>query len=134
MKDHAFDIIDALHAPIITYSASWADTIPKRIANLIQQARLIALLKGEQMATYPECVVYLYTRSLEAPMDRDWADIYTHVSCLTLESWFGEDHWGKVDAPRKLSEWLTSQLNDLRIRIYDKRRELLKQKMKRKEE
>jgi len=73
-------------------------------------------------------------RSLEAPMDRDWADIYTHVSCSTLESWFGEDHWGKVDAPRKLSEWLSSQLNDLRIRIYNKRRELLKRKIKSKEE
>jgi hypothetical protein len=129
MKDYAFDIIDALHAPIITFSPHWADTIPKRVLNVIQQARLIALLKGEQMASYPECVVYLYTRSLEAPMDNDWSEIYMHISCATLETWFGEKHWEEVKAPRELSGWLSTLLNDLRLRIYERRRQVLKGRM-----
>lgn len=130
MKDYAFDLMDALQAPMITFNQSWADTIPKRILDIIPMARMIALSKCEQQATYPECVAYLYTRSLEAPMDHDWTEIYTHVSCVTLENWFGENHFEQVQAPRQLNDWLLSQLTDLRNHIYSKRRQVLKDRLK----
>lgn len=129
MKDGAFDLIDALHAPILTFSASWADSIPDRLKQIMPLARMAALIKGEEMATYPEIVAYLITRSHEAPMDYEWTDIYTHVSCKVCEQWFQEDHWEAVRAPKELSTWLQGQLDDLRRHIYRKRRERLKKQI-----
>lgn len=129
-ESYVFDITDALSSPILTYSASWADMLPKRLLDIIPMAKMKALMSGEDMATYAECAVYLYTRSLEAPMDSEWVDIYTHVSCQTLSEWFKEDHFETVKAPKKLSEWLESQLNKLRRDIYHKRRELLRKELR----
>ena len=125
-SDYVFDIMDALRAPILTFTELWADTIPQRLLDIVQIARMKALIAGEKSATDPECVIYIYTRTYEAPMDGEWTDIYTHISCKTLEQWFGEDHWKEVKAPTELSEWLRSKLNRLRRHIYDKRREILK--------
>lgn len=130
MKDYAFDIMDALEAPVLTFSHGWSDMVPKRIYDIIPLARMKALMMHEEKATYAECCAYMMTRSLEAPMDYEWTDIYTHVSCTVLQEWFNEDHWDAVKAPRELSQWLTSQLNSLRVHIYEKRRKLLKEKYK----
>jgi hypothetical protein len=128
--DGVFDILDALTAPILTFSQLWADVIPERLLKQVPMARMISLIKGQQSATEIECVIYLYTRTHEAPMDRDWVDIYTHLSCQTLEDYFNEDHWNEISAPRELTEWLQRELNGLRQFIYKKRRELLKQRLK----
>jgi len=121
-----FDLVDALQAPVLTFSMSWADTIPKRLIDILPMARMIALMKGEELATYTEVVIYIYTRTLEAPMDSEWVDIYTYVSCTTLQQYFNEDHWKEVGAPVKLSDWLEFKLRDLRSHIYHKRRDILK--------
>jgi hypothetical protein len=109
-SSYVFDIVDALSAPVLTFSHQWSDTIPKRMLDIVPLARMKALMQGEQLATYTECVIYIYTRTLEAPMDSEWTDIYTHISCKTLEEWFVEDHWKDTEAPRELSEWLCSKL------------------------
>lgn len=128
--DGVFDILDVLTAPILTFSQLWADIIPERLLRQVPMARMISLIKRQQSATDIECVIYLYTRTYEAPMDRDWVDIYTHLSCRTLEDYFNEDHWNDIGAPKELSEWLQHELNGLRQFIYKKRRELLKQRLK----
>lgn len=127
---YVFDLVDALSAPILTFSQLWADVIPERVLNIIPISRMIALRKAEQLATYEECVVYIYTRSLEAPMDSEWTDIYTHITCKTCEDWFQEDHWDVVKAPRELTDWLHSKLNNLRHHIYNKRRDILKKRLR----
>jgi hypothetical protein len=127
---HSFDLLDALQAPVITSSHMWDDSIPERLLKELPAARLIAYKKGEQMATYLECSIYLYTASLEAPMTHDWATITCHVSCKVLEDLFGEDRWQAVDAPKVLDDYRISKLNNLRHMIYTKRRELLKKRMK----
>lgn len=66
-KDIAFDMIDALNAPLLTFSVSWADSIPKRIKDIIPQARLIALMKREPLATYPEIVFIFRQDHLRLP-------------------------------------------------------------------
>ncbi|MDF2190495.1 hypothetical protein [Paraflavitalea sp. CAU 1676] len=129
-KDFVFDIMDAISSPILTFSMLWADLIPNRLFNQVITARMISLMKSEELASYVECSIYLYTRSHESPMDNDWTDIYTHVCCQTLEQWFGEDHWDIVKAPRRLSEWQESKLKRLRQHIYKKRRELMKLKIR----
>lgn len=133
-KNYVFDILDALNAPVLTFSQQWADMIPKRIIDLVPMARMIALMRQERTATYAECVIYIYTRALEAPMDYEWTDIYTHVGCKTLEDWFGENHWQATGAPAKLSEWLLSKLDGLRRDIYNKRRDILKSRIKQEEQ
>lgn len=125
-----FDLVDVLQAPVLTFSMSWADTIPQRLLDILPIARMIALKQNEQLATYAEVAIYIYTRTLEAPMDSEWVDIYTHVSCTTLQQYFNEDHWQEVMAPATLSDWLQSKLRDLRRHIYDKRREILKKQLK----
>lgn len=127
MRDYAFDITDALSAPVLTFSVSW--TIPKRLLEIMPQARMIALIKGEELATYAEVTAYMITRSHEAPLDYEWTDIYTHVSCKVCEEFFNEDHWDEVKAPRELSPWLVAQLKGLRVHLYEKRRKLLKQQI-----
>lgn len=126
IDNYVFDIVDALQGPVLTFSLSWADTIPARLLDIIPTARLKALMEKEHTATYEECVIYIYTRTLEAPMDSEWTDIYTHVACKTLHHWFSEDHWNEVNAPTELNDWLTSKLNGLRRHIYENRREMFK--------
>ncbi|SIO53888.1 hypothetical protein [Chitinophaga niabensis] len=128
--DYVFDLMDSLTAPVLTFSQSWADTIPKRMLDLIPIARMMALMTKSETATDEECVVYIYTRTLEAPMSSEWTDIYLHLSCKVLELRFGEDHWNELKASKKLSEWLQSKLTGLRNHIYRKRREYLKGRLK----
>jgi hypothetical protein len=130
MRDYAFDILDALNAPVITFSWSWADSIPQRVKQIIPQARMVALMKKEEMATYPEVVAYMITRTFEAPMHGEWVDIYMHVSCTVCEQYFNEDHWDELHAPRELQQYDMSLLNQLRRFIYEKRRKSLKEKLK----
>lgn len=122
-NSYVFDLMDALTAPILTFTTSWSDTIPKRILNIIPMARMLSLMKKEQLATYPECAAYLYTRSLEAPMSNEWTEIYLHVCCFTLSSWFNEDHWQELKAQKELPEHLQYELKRLRNHIYEKRRQ-----------
>lgn len=129
-EDCIFDITDALRSPILTFSHQWANLIPSRLLNQVTISRMVALLKEECLATYPESCIYLYTASFEGPLDADWTNIYTHVSCKSLQDWFNEDHWNSVKGPRVLNEWLASKLNKLRRHIYQKRREILNQRIK----
>jgi len=124
------DIVDALQGPILTFSPAWADTIPQRMLRLVPFARMKALMLKENLATYLEVAIYIYTRSLDAPMDSDWVDIYTHVCCTVTQEYFNEDHWDTVRATKILSDWLKSKLNDLRRHIYEKRRQILTQRLK----
>jgi len=130
IENHIFDLIDALQSPILTFSTAWADTIPERIIQIIPMARMAALMKNEETATFAEASVYIYTRTLEAPMCSEWTSIYTHVSCQTLQDWLGEDRWDTIGASKELSPSLNAQLDRLRYHIYDKRRSILKARMK----
>lgn len=63
-------------------------------------------------------------------MDHEWADIYTHVSCTVICDWFKEDRFEDVKAPRQLSDYLQRKLDGLRRHIYEKRREMLKTRLR----
>lgn len=126
MKKFTFDLMDALRSPIITFSTSWADCIPKRIKEIIPMARMLALHSKEEMATLPEVSAYIYTRSLESPMSSEWVNIYLWASCTVCETYFKEDRWQELSAQRQLSQYEESLMNNLRRWIYEKRRKAVK--------
>jgi hypothetical protein len=78
------ELVGALSDPIIVMPGGWGDTLPDWIKSQITLERLaqnMKALKGEKMtATDAEACAYLYTASLEAPMDRDWTEIYLYVA------------------------------------------------------
>lgn len=129
-SDPVFDLMDALKSPILTFSQSWADTLPKRLLDIITMSRMVALMTHEEIATYPEAYAYFMTRTMEAPMQDEWVDIYLHVSCTVCEQYWKEDHWDELQAMRTLPEYHTSLLKGLRVRIYEQRRKILKSRLK----
>ena len=126
-----FELMDALRAPVLTHASSWADCIPERVLKIIPLARMISLLNKEEMASIPECAAFIMTAGMEAPLDGDWTDIYTHVGCKMCQDWFHEDHWEEVKAPRTLTDYQRNYLlNPLRKHIWEKRRKILRERMK----
>ena len=71
------------------------------------------------MATDAEACAYLYTRSLESPMDNDWAEIYLYVATKLME----KTGMQVPDDIRKdsLNDHQFSLLSDLKRWIYRKR-------------
>ena len=128
-KEFVFTFMDILTAPIITFDASWADTIPERVRKLITMQRIIVSITKENTATLAETVAYMMTRTFIGPMTSEWTDIYTHISCKLCEQEFGEDHWDAVQAPRKLDQYKQYKLEQLQRFIYDKRQLVVKKKM-----
>lgn len=129
-SDPVFDLIDALQSPVLTFSQSWADTLPKRLLDIIIMSRMVALMTHEEIATYPEACAYIMTRTMEGPMHGEWVDIYLHVSCTVCEQYWKEDHWDELQAMRTLPEYHTNLLKELRVRIYEQRRKILKSRLK----
>lgn len=129
--DWSFDILDALKAPILTHSDMWKDYLPERVMKVVPMARLLYLMQKKEYATEEEAVLFNYTRTHEAPMDRDWAEIYLHLSCTVMERHFGNNNWDDVQAPRELTDYQRKHLlNPLLKRIYEKRRQILKSGLK----
>lgn len=121
-NDFMLSLMDSLTAPIITYSESWADVLPKRIIDLVTMNRLIQSIKKEEMASWPEVVLYLMTASLEHPIGSDWTDIYCYASCRVEQDHFNNDYWDQLFPQRKLSRDQERYVTDLRKWIYERRR------------
>ena len=118
------DLVGVFTDPIIVSPGGWGDTLPDWIKDQITLERLIdnmKALKGEKpSATDAEACVYLYTRSLEAPMDRHWMQIYLHVAGKVVsrgrDTQIPDDI--KVDS---LNDYQTGLLRDLKDWIYQQR-------------
>lgn len=121
-----FHFMDILTSPVLTHSVAWKDCIPQRLLREITLQRLISGMKKEEMATEAETVAFIMTRTFDAPMDHDWTEIYTYLSCKVCQELWGEDHWEHVKAPRELTDWQKNDLRHLRQWIYKRRRMHLK--------
>jgi len=130
-KKLELDIMDMIAAPVITFSSSWADLIPRHILENIPMARMVAAMKNEELATIPEVVAYLYTRSFEAPMSNEWNNISLWCCSQYAEKYTGSAFPGSM-APDKLSDYEWKLLSDLRRWIYRKRRECVKDRINKK--
>lgn len=124
-----FDLMDTLTAPILTFSASWADSIPKELKDTITMSRLIAAMQKEQTASIPEVVAYIMTRTFESPMHREWVNIYTWCAAQYVKQWTKMEMPDDI-TPESLTEYEQSLLKRLRDWIYEKRRKCVKQRLK----
>lgn len=131
VEDSVFDLMDALSSPVLTHSQIWTNDIPDRLIKIIPMARLRSLVLQEKFASLAEVCAFIITRTFEAPMSREWIDIYTYVSCKVCEEWWNEDHWKTGIAPESLTDYEEKQfLMPLRLWIYERRRKVLKQRLK----
>tara|TARA_B100000949_G_scaffold98399_1_gene87864 strand:+ start:346 stop:840 length:495 start_codon:yes stop_codon:yes gene_type:complete len=128
---YVFDLMDALTAPVITFSTSWADMIPKNLKSNIYMARMLALMKGEETATIPEVVAYLMTRGFEAPMHGEWVNIVTWCAAKYQREYEHKEPPPGMVQREELSRDEERLLKMLRRDIYESRRKALKEKLKR---
>lgn len=131
VEDGVFDLVDALSSPVLTHAQIWADCIPDRLLKIVPMARLKSLILQEKFASLAETCAFMMTRTFESPMSSEWVNIYTYVSCKVCEEWWNEDHWKDGIAPGSLTDYENKQfLMPLRLWIYDRRRKVLKQRLK----
>jgi hypothetical protein len=131
------DMVGALTDPIIVYpDTGWEQDLPEPIRKRLPIDRLIHLMrqqKGEipyDVACDTEALLYLFPRSLAAPMGELWTDIYCYL--------FNQVMGGmKVDIPddlkehNKLSAYDMNELNRLKMFIHRKKLEARKARRKR---
>jgi hypothetical protein len=118
------NLVGALTDPIIVMPGGWGDILPDWIKSQITLERLaqnMKALKGEKLtATDAEACAYLYTASLEAPMDNDWTQIYLYVAGNVVsrakDAQIPDDI--KVDS---LDDYQMRLLQDLKDWIYQQR-------------
>ena len=122
------DIMDMISSPIITYAPQWwSNGVPMKLAPKIQMDKMMYALMKKKEATDSEVVGYLNTAASEFPLNSDWYEIY--MDCFYKV--FPE--WGKQVDPehRPLNDYRrTHLLQPLKLWIYKKRREVMKERVK----
>jgi hypothetical protein len=116
------EIVGALADPLIVPKSAWAATIPAWLRQHITFARLIDLMKTKgdiSMATDAEACAYLMPLTLDAPFDREWAEIYLYVSTKTCRA-VGKEVPADV-AVENLDKYSMDELTRLKCWIYQKR-------------
>ena len=84
------------------------------------------------MASLTEVVAYMMPRTFEAPLPSEWVNIYTWCGlqfAKTLEK-TGRILAMEEIAPQQLSKYEKVLLQKLRVWIYEKRRQALRDKLK----
>ena len=117
------DIVGVFTDPIIAYPGGWMDSIPEKVKQQITIERLIMCMraaKGEEpTGTDAEALAYMYPRTMEAPIDRDWVDIYLYLGTKVMAGAGTE----MPEDIRKdtLDDYLMGKLNHLKAWIYQQR-------------
>lgn len=131
-SDFVLDFLDLLQSPIIVYPSQWQDAVPKDLLNNITMARMLTQMRGEHMASLTEVVTYMMPRTFESPMPSEWVNIYTWCGLQYAKTFkkTGQMEAMEEVAPQQLSEYEMGLLKRLRVWIYEKRRQALKDSMK----
>ncbi len=99
------------------------DTIPEKVKEQITIERLVMCMKAargeEPSGTDAEALAYMYPRTMEAPMDRDWVDIYLYLGTKVMA---GAGTETPEDIRKdKLDDYLMAKLKGLKDWIYQQR-------------
>ncbi|MBU2536592.1 MAG: hypothetical protein KKD83_10590 [Chloroflexi bacterium] len=107
------DIVGVFTDPILVMPGGWGDTLPDWLKGAITMERLMsnveALKTGEMTGTDAEACAYLYTASLEAPMDHDWTQIYLYIAGKTYQ----RHKQGEMPEDIRVESLRDDQLRDL---------------------
>lgn len=117
------------NTPLVVADVGWAETLPewlreevsseRMILGLLSEASKKELTPDEQIGD-AEVVAYLMTASMVAPIDRDFVDIYLHLTGKVMKK------AKNVDMPddmkmEKLTNYQESLLKDLKYKIWNGR-------------
>jgi len=118
------DLVGTFIDPIIVSPGGWGADLPEQIKKQITIDRMLENMKAlhenrEPTGTDAEATAYLFTRSLEAPLDSQWVRIYMYVFTRTMEN-------QKVKVPDdlrvdKLDNYDMGQLLHFKHWLYNKR-------------
>ena len=127
-SDFVFDFMDCLASPITVFKSAWKDTIPKDILGRIKLSRIICSMTEDKMASLTETLAYMMPRTYEAPMQTEWANIYTWLGLqYAMQTKSKDELEAMIEMiPKELSDYEKGLLKNLRLWIYDKRRKALK--------
>lgn len=114
------ELVRALTDPIIAWPSPWIDTIPDRLKDRVPTERLIMCMRAQTgetpTATDVEALIYMYPRTLEAPLDRDWVDIYLYLGTKVFGKETPEDIRRDTLDGQQMKD-----LNHLKAWIYERR-------------
>ena len=124
MENGINEIVGTFADPIIVMPGGWGETLPPWLKEAITLERLMAnmegLRSGTMTATDAETCAYLYTASLEAPMDHDWSQIYLYIAGKTYARHNGSQVPDDIQV-ESLNNYQMTELNRLKSWIYRKR-------------
>lgn len=99
--------------PLVVMPGGWHDTIPEWMKGEVTLRRLIQVMNGDfEEATDIEVCIYLYTASLQAPMFRDWCEIYFWLVKKCMKE-AGKD-FPKDFEVKELTDYQKGMLRDLK--------------------
>jgi len=109
---------------LVVGSLSWSDTIPDWLLEAVRVERMICGFAGilgkgpeeEQEVGDAEACVYLYTRSLEAPMDSEMTTIYLYLATKFMQK--RTKNIPDSIKVEKLSKYEKSELSRLKRQLY----------------
>lgn len=117
------ELVGALFDPIIVYpGGGWENDLPEPLKKRLVPDRLIhnmACHKGLESwaeATDLEALLYMYPRTMEAPLDHDWTEIYLYLGTRVM----GDSMPGDI-AKQALDNYQMSKLRDLKRFIQSKK-------------
>lgn len=125
--DHWIDeLVGSLCDPIIVMPGGWGADLPDWLKSQIHLERLMENMKfhhGEPITgTDAECVAYLMTAALEAPLDHEWVDIYLYLSAKVIKLGRPDtDFPDDMQIPEKLTYGQEQELNHFRLWLYEAR-------------
>jgi len=109
-------ISEVLTTPIVYHPGGWEDTLPEHIKQKVLEQRIEMVLNGGwDLATDAEVVCYLYTACLVQPFTSDWTNIYLYEVATLMP----QVRQAVPDTPTELSDYLKSELRDLKRKIRD---------------
>ena len=123
-------LVGALCDPIIVYPSPWKDDLPDWVKPQITLERLIMNMKVMHDGGVPvgdtEALAYIFPRTMEEPMSKQWMRIYMYVFTSAMK-------FKKLEVPEdlrceSLSDYDMRELTDLKTWIYQKRVQHRKEK------
>ena len=126
-------MVEVFTAPLIVYPSGWEDTLPDWIKSEVTLQRLVRLMKGDDgLATDVEALAYMYPRTLKAPLDHDWMQIYMYLATKAMGSRLsGKEAEIPTDIKvERLDPHLENKLIELKRWIRERQRKALAERRK----